>query len=133
MEESSGLSMLAKCEECGKTFTINKDVVVFKKDYEALGKRIFITYYDCPDCGKRHYVQIDDRESLEVLANVNIQMRSLMVLRAKNKNVPKKKTSTFEKTRTHLSEIRKELMMEFNEKKVYNINEGKYESLRFSV
>ena len=58
------VSVFAACQGCGNKFTVNRDTAIFKKEFMVNGQSIFLTYYDCPECGRRHYVQIDNTRSL---------------------------------------------------------------------
>lgn len=128
-----GLAVVAECEDCKEKFTVDNSSAVFKKEYTVNGQSIFLTYYDCPKCGRRHYVQIDNAKSIEVLKDVTRQMTRLMVLRRRGKNVPQKQLAKFKKTRGHLAQIRTELMKQYTGKLVYDGETDTKFRLEFSV
>ena len=127
------VSAFAVCQGCGNKFTVNRDTAIFKKEFMVNGQSIFLTYYDCPECGRRHYVQIDNARSLEVLKDATRQMTRLMVLRRKGKTVPQKQSVKFKKTREHLAQIRMELMKQYTGKLVHDSETDTNFRLEFSV
>lgn len=128
----NGISTMAECEGCQKKFELNRNTVIFKKEFRSKeGQSIFLTYYDCPYCGRRHYVQIDDSESKEILSKATKQMCDLMAKRSKNKSCEKQSVQ-FSKTRTHLSEVRMELMKQYQDQEVFAENGSSF-VLRFSI
>lgn len=126
-------SVFAACQGCGNKFTVNRDTAIFKKEFMVNGQSIFLTYYDCPECGRRHYVQIDNARSLEMLKDATRQMTRLMVLRRKGKTVPQKQSVKFKKTREHLAQIRMELMKQYTGKLVHDSETDTNFRLEFSV
>lgn len=127
------VSVFAVCQGCGNKFTVNRDTAIFKKEFMVNGQSIFLTYYDCPECGRRHYVQIDNARSLEMLKDATRQMTRLMVLRRKGKTVPQKQSVKFKKTREHLAQIRMELMKQYTGKLVHDSETDTNFRLEFSV
>ena len=125
-----------ECEECKKKFPVTQDQasnsLTHKKEFISNGQSIFLTYYDCPHCGKRHFVQIDDASSLQELVRVTNEFRSLMAKRQKGKVISKKQSDKFKKSRQHLSEYRLNLMKEFTGKLAVDAVGAEY-VLRFSV
>lgn len=128
--------LMFECEDCKKKFPVTQDQgpnsLTHKKEFKSNGQSIFLTYYDCPHCGKRHFVQIDDANSMQELVKVTNQFRSLTVKRQKGKNIPKKQSDKFKKARQHLSDYRMTLMKEFTGKSATDEAGVEY-VLRFSV
>lgn len=133
MSEQKGLGLRVECEECKHQFSVSKENTIFNEMHEIENKRIYLTYYDCPECGKRYFVQIDDAKSLEKLKKCKRIMTSLMVLRAKDKAIPKKQSEDFKKNRKHLAEIRNQLMKDYDEVLITDPQTGKGHILKFSV
>ena len=77
------MSLLVECEDCKEKFRITAgnavNAVTHKKEFNVNGQSIFLTYYDCPKCGRRHYVQIDNATSLNKLKEVSRQFVKLAV------------------------------------------------------
>lgn len=129
--------LMFECEACKKSFPISQEQapnsLKHKREYQVNGQSIFLTYYDCPFCGKRHLVQIDDKSSLQELERVKIQFVKLAVAKQKGKAIPKKQQEQFKKSRQHLSSYRANLMKEFTGKIAYSMESGEAIELRFSV
>lgn len=120
------LSIIVVCEDCAHKFKISgcdetESKIVQREFYSKSDEQsIFLTYYDCPKCHRRHYVQIDDFKSLNMLKDVKRQFVKLSVLRKKGKEIPKKQLNKFEKTRKDLSYYRSKLMCLYDGKKIYD-------------
>lgn len=130
------LNLMFECEDCKQKFPVTQDQapnsLTHKKEYKSNGQSIFLTYYDCPNCGKRHFVQIDDISSLQELVRVTNEFKSLAVKRQKGKTISKKQSDKFKKSRQHLSDYRINLMKEFTGKIAVDETGAEY-TLRFSV
>lgn len=129
------MSLLVECEDCKQKFPISSgdNHVNHKKEFNINGKSIFLTYYDCPSCGRRHYVQIDDATSLNKLKEVRIMFIKLSVVRNKGKEIPRKQLVKFKKARQHLSDYRMKLMKEYTGKSIHNDETDSDFVLRFSI
>lgn len=131
--------LVFECEECKGKISVSRaeapNSLTHKKEFNVNGKSIFLTYYDCPSCGRRHYVQIDDKTSLGELKKVTKMFVELSVKKREGKNISEKQLAKFKKARQHLSDYRTNLMKEYTGKLIRN-NETDTESeteLRFSV
>lgn len=125
--------MFVECENCKQRFDVSSDGVVnHKKEFKVKDKSIFLTYYDCPSCGRRHYVQIDDAISLNKLKRIEEMFIKISVAKKKGKAIPEKQLEKFKKARKNLSEYRINLMKEFTGIKISDETGTEYD-LRFSV
>lgn len=120
-EENKGcFDIKVKCKQCEKEFSISSTAaqssIAHKKEFKVNGQSIFLTYYDCPHCGERHFVQIDDAESLNALKRVTNEFYKLMKNKKQNKKISKKQLDNFEKIRKDLSIYRTNLMKEYTDK-----------------
>ena len=72
----NGMSLLVECEDCRDKFEINSKngTMHFKRKYEVNGQTIFLSYYDCPKCNRRHYVQIDSTKTLNEMREIEHQI-----------------------------------------------------------
>lgn len=135
--EIKTLTLMVECEECKHKFPISSNAAANslnnKKEFKIDGKSIFLTYYDCPSCGRRHFVQIDDDFSLDKLRDVTNQFAKLTVMKRSGKDVPKKQSSKFKKARQHLSDYRIKLMKDYTGKLIHDNDTDKDFVLRFSV
>lgn len=136
-KKSNVLSLLVECEECGEKFTISSDKsggnLQHKKEFYANGQLIFLTYYVCPKCNKRHFVQIDNRKTLNALRVERRMFVKMAGKKAKGERVPKKQLDKYRKLTDNLRNSRIELMKEFTEAIVHDSETDSYFELRFSV
>ena len=136
-QENKTTSLLVECEECKRKFEIssgeNSNQVNHKKEFNINGKSIFLTYYDCPKCGRRHFVQIDDEITLEKLKEVKSMFIKLSVMRYKGNNIHKKQLVKFKKAREDLSKHRTLLMKEYTDKSIHDDETDSNFVVRFSV
>lgn len=136
MNANKSFALLFECENCKKRFPVTGDQapnsLTHKKEFKVNEQSIFLTYYDCPHCGKRHFVQIDDATSLEELKSVTEQFIKLAAKRQNNKKIYKKQSDDFKKARQHLADYRMNLMKEFTGKTAISEIGIEY-VLRFSI
>ena len=136
-QENKSMSLLVECEDCKNKFQISSSESIsqvnHKKEFNVNGKSIFLTYYDCPSCGRRHYVQIDDATSLGKLREVKTMFVKLSVAKNKGKEIPQKQLVKFKKARQYLSDYRMKLMKEYTGKSIHNDETDSDFVLRFSV
>lgn len=137
LKSENGMSLLVECEDCKQRFEISTAEAAshlnHKKKFNVNGKSIFLTYYDCPSCGRRHYVQIDDATSLNKLKEVQRMFIKLSVAKTQGKEIPQKQSAKFKKARQHLSDYRMNLMKEYTGKLVHDNETESDFVLRFSV
>ena len=106
---------LFECEECNIKFQLGEGNVKYGVPFKTKdGRSIFITYYDCPKCGRRHYVQIDDVHSYQMKKETSIMFKKLSKKRLNFKDIPKKQNEKFKKLNKNLENYRFELKKEFN-------------------
>lgn len=131
MEENKKETVsMIECENCKAK--IAGTAINHKKEFKVNGQSIFLTYFDCHCCGKRHFVQIDDATSLSELKFVTNQFFKLVKRRKDGKSVSKKQSENFKNSRQHLSDYRIKLMKEFTGKSVTDITGIEY-VLRFNI
>lgn len=131
------MSLLVECEDCKTKFRISAgeavNAVTHKKEFNVNGQSIFLTYYDCPSCGRRHYVQIDDKTSLNKMREVSQQFVKLSIAKKRGKDIPQKQSAKFKKARQNLSDYRMNLMKEYTGKLIHDNETDSDFELRFSV
>ncbi len=100
----------ARCTnpDCKAEFRLDSNNVI-RKQYQLEQQSIWLTYYDCPNCKKRHFVQVDDETTLEILHDLSKQICKLMARRSKGWKPHQKQQAKFEATRKHLSSLRNQL------------------------
>lgn len=131
------MSLMVECEDCKQKFEITSGEathsITHKKEFNVNGQSIFLTYYDCPKCGRRHYVQIDDVTSLNKLKEVSRQFVKFAVAKKKGKEIPQKQSAKFKKARQNLSDYRMNLMKQYAGKLIHDNEMDSDFVLRFSV
>lgn len=130
------LSFMAECEECKANIKIASDdvSVTHKREfYTEDGRTLYLTYYDCPVCGKRHFVQVDDERSLKMLEENKKQFFHNAALKTTGKKLRKKKVDQYKSTKTHLANYRTILMKELSGIMLHDDVAGTDFVLRFSV
>lgn len=135
MEINQG-TMTAKveCKNCKSIFTIGPGNITFDKMYEdENGRSIFLTYFDCPDCQERHYVQVDNQQSREVKKKTQRMFAQLSVMRNKNKPIPRQQQNKFNKLRKNLNDRRFELMKQYDGSIVTDTETGDKIELNFTI
>ena len=129
--------LMFECEDCKNKFPIGSDEapnsLTHKKGFSVNGESIFLTYYDCPSCGRRHYVQIDDAFSLGELERIKRMFLDLSIKKRKGENISRKQSVKFKKARQNLSAYRMNLMKKYTGKLIRNNETESYSELRFSV
>lgn len=101
--------IVVRCEDCGTVFAVDGGVV-HRMAANVDGLQYFFVYYDCPHCGMRHFVQVDDTKSQQMLARLTCEMAKLRNVRARGKSFNKKQQRDFNAIRTDLSKYRNALM-----------------------
>lgn len=135
MEINQG-TMTAKveCNKCKSVFTIGPGNITFDKMYEdENGRSIFLTYFDCPDCQERHYVQVDNQQSREVKKKTQRMFAQLSVMKNKNKPIPKQQQNKFNRLRKDLNDRRFELMKQYDGSIVTDTETGDKIKLNFTI
>lgn len=131
------MELWVECESCKKKFVVTQGMgpnsLTSKKEFKVNGQSIFLTYYDCPSCDRRHYVQIDDLASLSKLKEVTKEFTKLSILMKKGKSVSRKQSANFKKIRKDLSDYRIKLMKEYTDRVIHNDETNSDFVLRFSV
>lgn len=137
----SPLIIDVQCEDCNERFKLSSEdenkltlKINHKKEFysKSDGQSIFLTYYDCPRCGRRYFVQIDNFQSLNMFKSVMRQFIKLSKLKRKGKTIPKNQSDKFKKDRNNLLLYRNKLMQEYTGKLIHNNDTDEDFELRFS-
>ncbi|MDE7424974.1 MAG: hypothetical protein K2N51_15005 [Lachnospiraceae bacterium] len=126
---------LFECEECGKKFYLDKSNVElhYGVPYKTKdGRSIFITYYDCPECKRRHFVQVDDAHSIQMKKETSTMFKKLSKKRLNFKDIPKKQNEKFKKLNKKLEDYRFELKKKFNGQ-IIKASDGSEIEVHFSM
>ena len=135
MEINQGVvSQKVQCRKCGSVFTISPTNITFDKRFEDVsGRSILVTYFDCPDCQERHYVQIDDTHSREIKKKVTKMFAKLSVLKNKNISIPRQQQNKFNGLRQALIMSRQKLMKQYDGSIVTDTETGETITLNFTM
>ena len=132
-EKQNNNSLLVECEKCKNKFEINANngTMKLKEKFETDNGPIFLSYYVCLDCGKYHYVQIDNKNTLHQFNELQKQFIKLAAAKRKGKVPPQGQAKKFKKSHTSLVSARRELMEEYEGCTLFD-KDNKEFTLRFS-
>ena len=126
--------LLVECKSCKQKFQIGEqNTVTHKRKFIMESEVIYLTYYDCPSSGRRHFVQIDNDKTLQQLNDVTSKFKSLSVKRIKDQKISRKQSARFKRAREHLANNRIELMKKYTGKLVHDNQTDSDFELRFLV
>lgn len=133
-EAIQGLNFKIKCKECQSVVDITKQQTTFNVSHKTKdGQTIFLTYFDCPVCKARHYVQVDNRQTSELRKSVSTLAARSIAAKRKGKKIPEKQKEKFKKQTNKLKALRFELMKKWEGKIVTNTITGEEIELHFTV
>lgn len=122
------MEILAECKSCKEKFTVGKGNLVSREPHTIGHDKIYLTYYECPKCRVRHYVQVDNNETLGMLKQLELLSIRLNVNKKQGKGLPRKQSVRFKRLRNDLKKQRRILMDRYNGKV---INHALKERLEF--
>jgi len=127
------LQIDAVCENCKYKIKLNSSSVEVSTFITNDDKIVYITWYKCPECGRIHYIQIDDDYTRRLLEHCKDALKQAMVYNSKNQTPPKKIKQKLEKARKKLSNARLELMKQYNETVFKDVQSRKEVKICFSL
>lgn len=127
----SATSIFAKCQACATLIKLDRSTINKTICRDEDGRSIFLTYYDCHECGKRYFVQADDNYSMEMLSNVSKTFVRLASAKQKGRIIRPKQREKFNRLRSHLDRYRTKLMREWSNKNVTDVASGNVYTLEF--
>ena len=131
---NTNMSTTVECNHCKHRFQINGQTIVSERQCRGNdGKLIYITYFDCPKCKERYYVQVDDQESIVQKNKCLVSFRSLAKLKIAKKKISKQQQDKFNKYREALKDMRFELMKQYNKTDVTDTITGEKMFVEFTV
>lgn len=123
--------VVLECMDCKENFEANvNNVKSMMVEYE--GNKLKIIYVDCPNCGKRHYVQIDNDESSSLMVRNLLMFKKLSKKKLSGKSIGKTENKTFKGLREKLLDLRTELMKEYEGRIVTDTITGESVTLHFT-
>lgn len=126
--------LVIKCIKCGFANSITQYSVLIKHKvpYTCDGEKIYLTYFDCTECGKRHFVQIDDDNTNALYLRCYKYMVKLSEADRKRKSIKNKDRLNFKELRKKLNRDRLELIKKYNGREVIDEN-GESSVLIFTI
>lgn len=116
---------------CGAVFKLTSNQVKQQK-CEAGEKSIWLTYYDCPKCGQRHYVQIDSVRSKELVFQLTGMLGQFMGRKKHGHKIHWKQQVRFNETQRDLNELRKQLEQQYTGALVHDSETGQQVEVVFN-
>ena len=130
----SNMTQAVTCKSCRKNFMISENNVTHEKEFKDKdGQTIYITYFDCPYCQDRHYVQVDNNITLKIKKECLDMFASLAKIKIAKKRVPIQQRNKFDSGRKKLSDKRFELMKQYQDSMVTDTQTGAEIHLEFTV
>ena len=126
------MKVKAICQKCKRSFDISEENLVYQKEYSYEGQSIFLTYFDCPKCNRRHFVQIDNQKSKELLERCKMDFTRLSIAKSKGQVIKNNRKKKFDAERKYLSKFRNELAKEYSGRQVVDLETGNIFVLLFS-
>lgn len=127
------MKVKAICQKCKSSFNISEENLVYQKEYSYEGQSIFLTYFDCPNCSKRHFVQIDNERSIEILRKCEKDFVRLSIAKTnRHKHIKSNVKKKFDAERKYLSEFRSKLAIDYSGRQVVDLETGNTFVLLFS-
>lgn len=132
-EEKEQLQTNIKCIDCKEVIRIDTNNMVYCEEFNfENGEKIFLTYFDCPSCGKRHFLQIDNLSTKTLLKECQLLMIRLSNQKLSGKKPNKKMVDKFTKKRRRLMVSRSNLIINNEGKVVIDKNNSRYD-LHFTI
>lgn len=130
----NNMTQAVQCKSCGNKFMISGNNVTHEKEFKDKdGQTIYITYFDCPKCQDRHYVQVDNNITLKIKKQCLDMFASLAKIKLAKKKVPIQQRNKFNSCRKKLSDKRFELMKQYQDSMVTDTETGAEIHLEFTV
>ena len=120
--------VVIKCSKCQTLNNVSQgvDVIHHKVPFTCKCEKIYLTYFDCKECGMRHFVQIDNDSTLEKYKQCYKHMVRLSLAKRNHKPINQKQSSNFKNLRAKLNTERFELVRMYDGMTVYDENNEPY-------
>lgn len=121
------------CTKCGMMINIPTQRTTFNVPFKAKdGQTILLTYFDCPGCGIRHYVQIDTKQTSELRKSVSMLWLRIAKQRKNGNTPPQGQRNKFDRQKKSLLSLRRRLMEQYEGSIVTNTLTGEELELHFT-
>lgn len=137
-DKGSNLEITFECEKCKKYFRVSKhdgtESTLQRKEFlNKKGESIFLTFFDCPFCKNRIYVQIDDTKSMNMLKEEIRLFTKLSVKKKRGKEIPQNQSEKLKKMQKDLSNYRNKLMSLYDNRTMHDNDNDKDFVLKFTI
>lgn len=137
-DKSNSIELTFECEKCKKHFKVSRndgaESILQKKGFlNKKGESIFLTYFDCPFCKNRVYVQIDDIKSMNMLKEEKRLFIKLCAKKRKGKEIPQSQSDKLKKMQNDLSNYRNKLMSLYNDRLIHDDDNDTDFVLKFTI
>lgn len=123
-----------RCIECEAKHQVVVGMVKKQEmKIEEIGESIWLTYFDCPSCGARNFVQVDDSYTNELLKTETDLMIKVMKQKKFGKVPHRKQSEKYKRISNDLAESRKTLMESLTGKYVIESETNERFELQFNV
>lgn len=114
--------VIITCKNCKAPNNVSQgvDVIHHKVPFTCKGEKIYLTYFDCKECGTRHFVQIDNDSTLDKYKKCYGYMIRLSLNKRNNKPIKQSSSNEFKNMRAKLSTERIELARKYHGMTVYD-------------
>ena len=122
------ISVSMNCQKCNKLVKLTSDVMVYNKQFKTVdGQKVLLTYFDCPSCGTRHFVQADDGYTSKLRSQATKLAVKMIAAKARGKQLPKKQQDKYNKQQRMLNESRRKLNDQLEGRVVFDcVTDAKY-------
>lgn len=115
----SSLAFMAECIDCKEKITVTPSNLKKEKYHFVEGKQsmwLWLTHYDCPQCGRIHYCQIDNEQTNALLIETSKTLARVAKYKGKGQTIPRKLQSKYKNSSKDLTLLRNKLMKEYHNK-----------------
>ena len=139
-KDKSGMELKCICPECKSEFhTVAREVLEGEEGISGLesgwfnvnGKAYKLTWYDCPSCGLRIYVQCDDQKTEQKLKKCMGVIAAMNDKRTHRFDNHRKQSEHLAKLRADLAETRKRLEKAVSGAEIIDRHNGTSHVVRF--
>lgn len=106
---------LIECNNCGIRINVNL-VNNYQERFICDGDDIFLTFYECPGCLLRQFVQVDDKYSIETLREAKKMFYDISKAKINGYDVSQKKSNKLKRLNEKLRKQRSELTVKYQDR-----------------
>ena len=127
------LEVKMKCSSCEKEVTVGSYNIKKTMMVTTDGEYVWMTYFDCPHCSVRNFVQVDNDETNEMVEEESRLMVKALKQKKFGKTLTKKQSERRKQIEQDLAESRNKLMESVKGKVVTDCDTNKSYTVSFNV